>query len=120
MARFSRSRVLLIVASLLTLYAVYEVLFTPLFYRLLGAEDFVTRENVPIIVEKLQLSSNGTVTMPTKAPNSIIPLTASEWELRLQYWNNAGNQDKTPKPLTGKFLTWLAWDAGLNNRYETR
>lgn len=35
---------------------------------------------------------------------------------RLQYWNNPLNQDKKPFKRYDKFLSWHAWDAGLNNR----
>lgn len=34
----------------------------------------------------------------------------------IQYWNNDDNKDKTPRPLSEKFLTWYPWPAGLNNR----
>jgi hypothetical protein len=112
--------VLLIVASLLAFYAIYQVLCTPLFYKLLG-EEILARENLPIVVEKYlgtsdSLAVNGTAPNPTNSNSINVPLTSAAWEKRLQYWNNAANRDKTPRLLTDKFLTWTPWDAGLNNR----
>jgi hypothetical protein len=125
-SKLGRTKVLLLLAVVVSLAAIYQILFTPLFYKLMGEEDYLFREQTPIVVEKywghsaLRPHANDTPQRQTSDPNSLAttPLSRKEWVKRLQYWNNAGNQAKTPLPSNGKYMTWTPWEAGLNNRYN--
>lgn len=109
-SKIARTKLLLVLAVVVSLTGIYQVLSTPLFNKLL-ADEAILAGRLPIVLKfpGNEQASSGDPSVRTTLSRELIAK-------QLQYWDYPGNQDKTRIPSNGKYMTWTPWEAGLNNR----